>query len=130
MDPSVIVSLVVGAGLLGGIGMGIKAWLERGQLQANADALRANADSIVAAAARELLDPLRKELAQERLDHVGEIEIERKKVADVRRELDAAVTEVQALRVELAALRGELRQARLENARAQTRIRDLEATRS
>lgn len=94
--------IVVGLGLLGGIGLGVKAFLERRGLRARAGSDDASAASIVAAAARELIDPLRLELAHERAEHAGEIEDERAKVAQVRRELDAAMVDVARLRVMLA----------------------------
>ena len=80
----------------------------------------ADATAVVTAAARELVDPLRRELAAERRDHAAEIELERKKVKEVRRELEAAMREAKALRRELA-------DARAENDRYRKRIADLEA---
>jgi hypothetical protein len=93
----------------------------------------ADATSVVIAAARELVDPLRQELANERLEHSKEIALERHRVAQVRDELDAAMKEAQALRGELAMARieaDELRREReeyREKSRLQLRrIRELE----
>lgn len=75
----------------------------------------ADATAVVTAAARELVDPLRRELANERAEHAAEIDVERKKVAGVRNELDQAMKEAQALRSELVAVRHEMDELRREN---------------
>lgn len=94
-------TILVALGLLGGIGLGIKAILDRRSLQAKAGSDDASAASVVAAAARELIDPLRRELAQERAEHAEEIALERKKVAAMRRETEAALNDVTTLRATL-----------------------------
>lgn len=105
LDPSFALALTVGLGLLGGIGLGVKAVMDRKGLQAAARATNAKAEtdaasaaSILTSAARELIDPLRQELAQERMEHAGEIEEERKKVQALRRELNAALADLTSLR--------------------------------
>jgi hypothetical protein len=110
---SLLIPVLAALGLLGGIGYGIKAFLERRILRAKAGSDDASAASIVAAAARELIDPLRAELALERAQHSGEIEAERRKVALFQRELDTALADV-------ARLRGMLREA-LDDAASQRR---------
>jgi protein tyrosine/serine phosphatase len=67
----------------------------------------ADATAVVTAAARELVDPLRRELANERAEHSREVAAERMKVAQVRDELAAALVEAQNLRNELAMARVE-----------------------
>ena len=111
---NLILYVVSGLGLLGGIGLAIKAVIERNSLNAKAGSDNASASAIVAEAARELIDPLRRELAQERAEHSEEIEDERKRVAHVRKELDAAINDVTALR---AALRRALQEVEMANAK-------------
>lgn len=105
----------------GGVGAVIKALAD----YKNTRAKDGNDATIsLVAAAREMLDPLRKELAQERIDHKAEIEAERRKVAEVRRELEACRVEARELRNELAMARveaDELRRAR-EQDRAKIRV--------
>lgn len=67
----------------------------------------ADATAVVTAAARELVDPLRRELANERAEHAREVDVERAKVAEVREELRQALTEARSLRNELAMARVE-----------------------
>lgn len=74
----------------------------------------ADATSVVTAAARELVDPLRRELANERAEHSREVDMERRKVAEVRVELAAALEEAQQLRGELAMARVEADELRRE----------------
>jgi protein tyrosine/serine phosphatase len=88
----------------------------------------ADATAVVTAAARELVDPLRRALADERAEHSREVEAERMKVAQVREELAAALVEAQNLRNELAMARVEadaLRRDR-EEYRAKDRTQRLE----
>jgi protein tyrosine/serine phosphatase len=94
----------------------------------------ADATSVVTAAARELVDPLRRELANERAEHAREVEAERMKVAQVRAELDAALREAKDLRNELAmarveadALRRDREEYRAKNRDQQAQIVDLQA---
>jgi predicted RNase H-like nuclease (RuvC/YqgF family) len=105
VTPGMLLTILSALGLLGGIGLGIKAILERRTLNATAKATSAkagsedaNAASIVAAAARELIDPLRQELATERAENAVEVERERAKVRQLQEELDKATTDVAALR--------------------------------
>lgn len=74
----------------------------------------ADATSVVTAAARELVDPLRRELNAERAEHSREVEMERQKVSEVRVELAAAIKEAQHLRGELAMARVEADELRRE----------------
>jgi TolA-binding protein len=109
MEPSeVALSLIVGVGLLGGIGLGIKAWYERRQLAAVANSTEATATAVLVAAARELVDPLREELASERAAHAKEAEAERRKLIEVRKQLDSALDDCHHLRRELRKARGEI----------------------
>lgn len=108
VNPSLALAIVVGLGLLGGIGLGIKALLDRKGLQATARATNSKAEaetataaSILTAAARELIDPLRQELAQERAEHADEIDEEHKRVASLRRDTEAAQHDVRVLRAAL-----------------------------
>lgn len=112
MDPTTLLALISSLGLLGGLGYAIKAVLDRRGLSAKARSDDASAASVVASAARELIDPLRAELAREREDHAVELERERIKhalqleeeqhrVEEVRHELDGALLDVQHLREEV-----------------------------
>lgn len=115
---SFMLAIVSALGLLGGLGYGIKALLERKTLNATASATRAkggndeaNAASIVAAAARELIDPLRQELATERAENAIDVERERIKVRALQSELDRALIEVAALRAQVRNTMDELNMA-------------------
>jgi small-conductance mechanosensitive channel len=126
VDSALLLTVITGLGLLGGIGLGVKAVIERRNLSASAKATHskagtddATAASIVAAAARELIDPLRAELAKERAEHADEVEEERKKVARVRSELDAALRDVETLRATL-------RKALKEREESEERVRELQ----
>lgn len=125
MDATVLLDILVALGLLSGIGLGVKAWYERRQLAATAASADATATAVVTAAARELVDPLRRELAQERADHAGELDEERSKVAALRRELQEAWEEARALRAELASLRRDSDSLRTENARFRAELHQL-----
>lgn len=85
----------------------------------------ADATAVVTAAARELVDPLRKELANERAAHAAEVDLERRKVAEVRAELAAALEEARILRNELAMARVEADALRRERERDRAVIRAL-----
>lgn len=105
-----IISLITGA-----IGYIVKALLERRALavnalanQTNAQASDASATAVVIAAARELVDPLRKELALERQEHSAAVAAERNKLRQMRDELQSALDESRALRVELNQMRQEM----------------------
>jgi hypothetical protein len=90
----------------------------------------ADATAVVTAAARELVDPLRQELANERASHAAEVELERSKVAQVREELRAALAEAQELRNELAMARVEADALRREREVDRATIRSLRAGRT
>jgi chromosome segregation ATPase len=87
----------------------------------------ADATEVVTRAARELVDPLRQELENERRSNAEEIALERRKVAQLRKELDQAMLEVRALRAELQFARHEADQLRNEADAHRRRIRTLEA---
>lgn len=87
----------------------------------------ADATAVVTAAARELVDPLRKELAQEREDNAKEVAAERAKVAEMRQEMENAIKEARVLRKELHDARLEADAMRLEREVFIKRIRHLEA---
>jgi predicted nucleic acid-binding Zn-ribbon protein len=104
-DPTILLALVSALGLLGGIGLGIKALVERNALNATAKASQskagnddATAASIVAAAARELIDPLRRELATEREEGDVLAAAHRVKVLQLQEELDTANRDAAMLR--------------------------------
>lgn len=108
LTPSLLITVLAGLGLLGGVGLGIKAILERRTLNATAKASTskagsddATAASIVAAAARELIDPLRQELATERAENAIDVQRERDKVHLLQAELDTAARDAAALRSSL-----------------------------
>lgn len=123
-------TLLVTAILSGGIWQAAKALIERKSLSKSLDAKGnvddANATATVIAAARELVDPLRKELAEERRSHGEEIEVERAMVAEVRAELASARAEARELRAELALARVEADNLRREREVDRARIRELE----
>ena len=122
MDPQLLLYLISGLGLLGGVGLAIKAVLERRAVAAKAQSDEATATVVLTAAARELIDPLRQELAKERAEHAAEIQAERKKIGELRRELDAAMESAQNLRRELGRAWDEVRQLREENAALKARL--------
>jgi response regulator RpfG family c-di-GMP phosphodiesterase len=130
VDASLLMAILGALGLLGGVGLGIKAFYERNLLRAKAGADDANAAAVVVAAARELVDPLRRELSLERQQHelelsaamerhTMELELERRKALEVRAELQAAMQDVGRLRTELNAALEELSVTRI-------RLRELE----
>ena len=85
--------------------------------------LGADTTSVLTSAARELVEPLRKELAAERAEraaehreHVQALDAERAQVTQLRRDLDVALDECRTLRRGLSAAHAELTRlrARLE----------------
>lgn len=117
MSGSALIYAVITA-LLGGVGLGIKAWFDRRAVRAKAQLDDTTGVIAVAAAARELLNPLRLELKQVREEHVVEMEAQRQKVHAVRAEMQVEVDELKeelaGCRVEAQQLRGELAMARIE----------------
>ena len=103
LDVSTVISIIAVLGLLSGIGLGVKAWYERRTLHAKAGSDEANATTLLVAAARELVDPLRQELSRERVEHAKELDLVVQKEAEVRAQLSAALVDVGRLREELAA---------------------------
>ncbi len=120
MSPaSTLLTIVVGLGLLGAIGAAIKAVLDRRGLTARAVSNEATATSVLTAAARELVDPLRKELALEREQHSKEI-------AELRRQAKAILSDLSECRDEARELRADLTKTRRENTRLRARVVELE----
>ncbi len=120
MSPaSTLLTIVVGLGLLGAIGAAIKAVLDRRGLTARAVSDEATATSVLTAAARELVDPLRKELALEREQHSKEI-------AELRRHAKAILSDLSKCRDEARELRADLTKTRRENTRLRARVVELE----
>lgn len=124
-------AIMAGVGLLSGIGLGFKAYLERRVLAANASSSNATATAVLTSAAQELLQPLRDELVRERTDHAADIEIERIKVRELRQDLEAAMAECRHLRRGLGVAHEELETLRNEMQREaeayRKRIADLES---
>lgn len=116
----------------------INAIAQRRRVGSEAAKNGADVTSVVIAAARELVDPLRQELAAERAEHEKEMTVLRKrhardiaqeheKVNRFRESMDEALREAHALRGELALARveaDELRRDR-EAYREKVRLRDL-----
>jgi hypothetical protein len=106
---------MVAVGLAGGIGLGVKAFYERRQLSARADSDGASATAVITAAARELVDPLRRELQAQRAEHLEQLAAERAKYAILRAELnqdlELARDTAHRLRLELIELRQEIARA-------------------
>ena len=120
MSPaSTLLTIVVGLGLLGAIGAAIKAVLDRRGLTARAVSDEATATSVLTAAARELVDPLRKELALEREQHSKEI-------AELRRQAKAILSDLSECRDEARELHADLTKTRRENTRLRARVVELE----
>ncbi len=115
MEPATIVALIAAVGLPTVIGLAVKAFYERRMIAAQAESADATATAVVTAAARELVDPLRKELAEVRAEAKAGVIVERQKLKEVRAELQAATDEARELRVELSKMRAELDQLRQEN---------------
>jgi septal ring factor EnvC (AmiA/AmiB activator) len=123
---STIAIIVAASGFGATIVALINAFAQRRKVGADTSKTGADATAVVTAAARELVDPLRKELANERAAHSAEVDMERKKVAEVRTELQAMTEEAKALRKELGAVRRELDRAWEQIAIQKRTIRDLE----
>lgn len=94
---------------------------------------RGTATGSLTAAARELVDPLRKELAAVRAEHAEERKHDQEEIKAVRAELAACKREAQELRGELAMarveaddLRRDREQYREKDRLNRARIRDLE----
>ena len=120
MSPaSTLLTIVVGLGLLGAIGAAIKAVLDRRGLTARAVSDEATATSVLTAAARELVDPLRKELALEREQHSKEI-------AELRRQAKAILSDLSECRDEARELCADLTKTRRENTRLRASVVELE----
>lgn len=118
---------VVGAlGLIGGIGSAVKAILDRRSTRAKANLDDASATTMLTAAAREMLDPLRAQLVEVRAEHALERETDRREVVEVRTELAACKAEARELRNELAMARVEADALRRERETDRARIRVLE----
>lgn len=86
----------------------------------------ADATAVITSAARELVDPLRKELAAERAENAKEIAEEREKVRLMKLEMDECVEEARVLRKELHEARVEASRLRTEREEHLERIRELE----
>jgi hypothetical protein len=147
--PLVTISDPVLAAIIGAfgvvIGYIIKALAERSSLASNssaaqmtaaanqtsAEAANAEATAAVVAAARELVEPLRRELVAERAEHAATAERERSKLTEVHTSLQAALEEAGRLRTELVSLRGQMAQMRQDweamEAGYRARIAELEA---
>lgn len=110
MSPTETAGAITALGIGGALTAIINAIVQRKKVGADAT-------SVVIAAARELVDPLRKELAQERKEHADEIAVERSEVSTLRAETTEALAEAQALRAELAACRRMADELRDENFR-------------
>jgi chromosome segregation ATPase len=133
LTPSVLLAILSALGLLGGIGLGVKALVERRTLNATAKAAHskagnddATAASIVAAAARELIDPLRQELATERRENAEDVERERAKVRELQEELSKATADVNALRLTVHTLMHEVDVAQVKILQKDEQIMELE----
>lgn len=115
-DPT---ELIAALGLGGAIAAAVNAIVQRRRIGADTTA-------VITAAARELVDPLRKELATERAEHAAELDLGRRRLEQMREELASAMDEARALRSELAAARSEADALRRENARYRLRVAELE----
>lgn len=140
----VALPVVLALNLLGGIGLGIKALLERRAVKAQAHHDEASGAQMISAAARELVDPLRESLRRAREDfeaelakciadrdaalaqtkalhdmemrtQTREVEVLLGQTHEANNEVHALRAEVQALRQEIAALRAENAQLRAEH---------------
>lgn len=113
---AVVVALVTAVGTIA------KALSDRRAVRAKATLDDSSATVAVTAAARELVDPLRKELAKVREEAAADLEAERKKVHELRDELEECTAEAARLRGELAMARVEADELRRD--REQYRERD------
>lgn len=114
-----ILSSGVGLLMLGVLGGMIKAFLDRRGLKAKAESDEASATAVLAAAARELVDPLRKELALEREEHAAE-------VARMRAQAHALSRDLTECQGQVTQLRRSVESAWAENERLRKRIVELE----
>lgn len=110
---ALVLAAVLGGGTLASV---VNAVLQRRKVGADATA-------VVIAAARELVDPLRQELANERAEHSRELEVEQEKVIRFRKEMDAALVEAQQLRNELALARVEADELRRDREAYREKVR-------
>lgn len=120
MTPETIALVLTSLGLGGGIVEALRAISQRRKIGADAVA-------VISAAASELVEPLRRELANERREHALELEAERKKVAEVRDELGQALEEARELRGELAMARVEADELRRDRETYRARDREKDA---
>lgn len=108
----------------GGIGLIIKAIMDRRSVNAKANLDDTSAAVALTTAATGLLEPLRQQIADERKEHAKAREADRAEVAELHMELEACKREAHELRKELAMARveaDELRRAR-EQDRAKIRV--------
>jgi chromosome segregation ATPase len=126
LDASTLVTIAAMVGLPAIVGLVVKAVIERKQITANAANTDATATATVIAAARELVDPLRKELREVREEAYEGVRVERAKVAELRAELQGANQEVRELRTALAEVRAELSRCHKANVEYRARIAQLE----
>lgn len=112
-----VIAALFGGGAITGIGSAI---LQRRKVGADATA-------VITEAARELVDPLRKELATERSENAKEVEAQRMKVARLTKELEAVEATLRVIRAELVECRADLDVMRRERERDRARIRELES---
>lgn len=120
MSAAELATLLAALGFGGALVAVVNAFSQRRKVGADTTA-------VVTAAARELVDPLRKELALERAEHAKEIEAERRKVAEMRAELEACTEEAKVLRNELAMARVEADALRREREMHRSEIRQNKA---
>jgi hypothetical protein len=130
MSEELVLGIIAGLGLLGGVGLGIKAIIERAVLKARAGVDDASATEVVTRAARELIDPLRKELATERAEHAEELaeqrrekqelrEAHRQQVEDERKAAAEAARRAEAIQKQLAEVSEEVTHLRAALAETQ-----------
>lgn len=103
--------IVAAVGLGGGGVAVINAYAQRRKVGADAT-------SVFISAARELVDPLRKELATERAEHDVEMTAQVQRINSIRSELESASRDAHTLRMELNAARAEADRIRQDAARA------------
>lgn len=128
MESATIVAVIAAIGLPTVIGLAVKAFYERRMIAAQAANSDASATAVVTAAARELVDPLRQELAEVRAEAREGVMAERKRLKEVQAELQQALNEARDLRVELSKMRVELDQLHQENDMYRRRNRELGGT--
>ncbi len=128
MESATIVAVIAAVGLPTVIGLAVKAFYERRMIAAQAANSDASATAVVTAAARELVDPLRQELAEVRAEAREGVIVERKRLKEVQAELQQALNEARDLRVELSKMRVELDELHQENDMYRRRNRELGGT--